>query len=337
MPKQSKNPYFVEGWLSYIVALRLLWEELNHTFKFNFLLTRNLSQDCLEHFFSVIRWRNGNNVHPDASEFASAYKAVVINQLLLPKKVGNVQADINKYLVCGKEVSKLQIVPKIPSQKTAMVQLEKISEDSFDANQISSIHWTTGWACSKLKHEACIKRITSENGNISEEHSSLAAFKRYNDRAKIQIPGEAIFKYFQVVCKTFEDNFETLLAVDTIGVKENLIDILRVTFKFPNIQASDCESDCPDICNHEEAFAEKLIMGVLCLSCAELITDKYLNMLISCKLSQMNSSFKLASDMKRRNTRTEKAKKLNISNTSHLMVSEFYKFYINNNKFAFLE
>lgn len=244
----------------------------------------------------------------------------------MPKKVGNVQADLNKYLVCGKEVSKLQVVDRKHNQKTAFVQLEDVSEDSFDANQISSIHWTTGWACSKLKHEACIKRITSENSNVSEEHASLAAFKRYNDRVKIQKPGEAIFKYFQVVCKVFEENFDALLAVDTIAVKENLMDILRVTFKYPNIQ----ESDCAETCAQEEALEDKLILGILCLSCAELITDKYINMLISCKLSQMNSRFKTASDMKRRNTKTEKAKKLNISNTSHLIVGKVLLFKIPN-------
>lgn len=135
-------------------------------------------------FFSVIRWRNGNNVHPDASEFTSAYKAVVINQLLLPKKVGNVQADIYKVLVSGNEISKLKIVQRDANKKTELAQHVEITEDTFDANLISSIHWTTGWACSKLKHEACIKRATSKDFNVSEEHSSLAAFKRYNEHVK---------------------------------------------------------------------------------------------------------------------------------------------------------
>lgn len=120
--------------------------------------------------FSVIRWRNGNNNHPDPSQFSSAYKAVVINQLLVPKKVGNVEADISKHIVSNEDVRKLNVVPRQRSRLDSDQQIEThedFGDPTFDENQKGSINWTTGWACSKLTHAACIK-----GGSWQRKHSS---------------------------------------------------------------------------------------------------------------------------------------------------------------------
>ncbi|XP_065082061.1 uncharacterized protein LOC135704508 [Ochlerotatus camptorhynchus] len=76
LPSQSRKPYFIDGWLIYISAIEGLWKDLQNNHGFSFLRTRNLSQDCLEHFFSLIRWKNCNNNHPDPSKFSSAYKSI---------------------------------------------------------------------------------------------------------------------------------------------------------------------------------------------------------------------------------------------------------------------
>lgn len=318
--KNSKHPYFVEGWILYIAVLKELWKEQSLLHGFSFLRTRNLSQDCLEHFFSVIRWRNGNNTHPDTLQFSSAYKAIVVNQLLVPKKVGNVQADINKYLVSSDDLRKLEIVPKQPSGFKVENQTENYSNCTFDENQISSIHWTTGWACSKIKHEACLKRVTAGSENVPQVQASLSTFKRYNEHVRINTPGANIFKYFQGVCKIFERDFQMLLEQNTTGVKEELMDIIHATFRFPNIQVSCESSDC--ISENEVPEDECLIMDVICIPCAFKIMDKYLNMLIFCKLPQMNSQFHHVSDEKKKCRRNDKARKLNISRLSSLMLDK---------------
>lgn len=313
--KQSRLPYFIEGWLLYIASLKLLWKELQETHGFKFLRTRNLSQDCLEHFFSTVRWKNGNNCHPDCSLFSSAYKALVINHLILPEKVGNVQADLSKYIINREELSKIQIVKE--SHVRARPQyLDADSEepiipidDPGDVNKLANVHWTTGWACSKLTHKECLIRATAESDSISQDVTFLADLKKYTQTSKIITPGEKIFQYFTAVCRIFERHFKTLLSLDTVGVKEEMMDLIQTIFGFSEIQEGGIKhGNEEDVITHNE----KLIMDVLCETCALRITNKYLNMLIACKLGEMNSSFKDKDQSKRKSKKNDKAKKLNI-------------------------
>lgn len=288
--KQSRIPHFISGWLLYISALKLLWKELHEIYNYKFLRTRNLSQDCLEHFFSKIRWKNGNNYHPDAALFSSAYKALVINHLVIPNKIGNVEADLSKYIINRQEVAKIQILQ--PERKRPEY-LEKVSDEPIshntdhDINKLANIHWTTGWAISKITHKDCLDRATSEVYKVETEISFLSDLKKYQPNSRIITPGEKLFQFFTAICRIFEDNFDYLLKLDTVGVKEELIDIIQIHFNFSN-DSSDGNK------------LPKLVIGLLCEKCALKIINKYLNMLISCKLAGLNSSFKAARTAKKK-------------------------------------
>lgn len=299
-----------------------MFEELVTIHGFAFLRTRNLSQDCLEHFFSVIRWKNGNNNHPDASFFSSAYKSLIINHLILPDKVGNVQADLSKYIVNREELSKIQVVK--PEYKRPEY-LEKVSDEpidpleTFDMNKLANIHYTTGWVCSKLNHKACIERVTSAVNDPVDDQADVSfvtQLKKYRASSRLVMPGEKVLEYFKGVCKVFETHFMDLLSLDVRGVKRELIDIIQALFDFPSVVAYEMIDENCDIEEHQ-----KLIMDVLCESCALIITNKYINMLIACRLGAMNNSFKSESKLKRKTKKSEKAKKLNIAKLSTLMAS----------------
>lgn len=83
-------------------------------------------------------------------------------------------------------------------------------------------------------------------------------------------------------------------------------------FKYPNVSADD---ECDEI---QEGVGQ-LVMDMLCSPCALKLTEKYLNMLICCKLSKMNDGFKSSMDQKKKTRRSDKAKKLNIARLSQLM------------------
>lgn len=59
------NPKCINGWLENLQSLKLLWKELHYNYGFKFLITRRLTQDCIENLFSIIRSKGGNNVTPD--------------------------------------------------------------------------------------------------------------------------------------------------------------------------------------------------------------------------------------------------------------------------------
>lgn len=289
----------------------MLWDELHTVYKFSFLRTRNLSQDCLEHFFSIIRWKNVNNNHPDASQFMSAFKSVVINQLLLPKKIGNVEADLGKYIVNREEIQQINFTKQHTVRPSYKGKAESIPSQTCDINQLSSIYWTTGWVCSTIKHAVCLKKIGS---NAEQNDASfLTDFKQYTPQSKIMRPGEQIFLYFQGICRLFDLHFMELLKLGSVGVKMELMDIIQTQFNFPFVEISD---DFEEECVIEEI--EKQLLEVLCPSCCLKITEKYLNMLIGSKLSQMNNTFKINSDNKKKSKKNEKSKKLNINKLSSL-------------------
>lgn len=294
---QSRSPYFIQGWIQYISAVEHLWIELRTAYGFGFLRTRNLSQDCLEHFFSIIRWKNSNNNHPDASKFASAYKAIVINQLVAPKKLGNVKADLSKYFVNTSQMAKIKLIPnehrKNYKRSSNRTHIQENPTDISDSNQLSNIYYTTGWVCSKLSHRECIERSIADTSN---ESSFFMNLRRFKQNSRLNAPGKNMFKFCRKIVCIFEKSFDVLLKKSVYGVKRSILD----TIFWP----------------YQSSVAEKLIYGVLCVPCAKKVADKYLNMLVKAKLQNLNMEFKSSSlaHLKRKKTKREltKRKKLNI-------------------------
>ncbi len=75
----------LEGWKLNINCLLILWGELqsDQYIKADFLLTRRLNQDCLEHFLGIIRGKGGHRDNPDPKEFRLDYRQSVVDRLIL--------------------------------------------------------------------------------------------------------------------------------------------------------------------------------------------------------------------------------------------------------------
>ncbi|XP_065212352.1 uncharacterized protein LOC135839982 isoform X2 [Planococcus citri] len=65
-------------------------------FKLSFFMTVKLNQDCLEHFFGLVRAGGGNNDHPDAVMFIYIFRLLCVYSLVQPPKGSNVE---NNYMV----------------------------------------------------------------------------------------------------------------------------------------------------------------------------------------------------------------------------------------------
>lgn len=96
------------------------------------------------------------------------------------------------------------------------------------------------------------------------------------------------------------------------------MEIIQTGFGFSGVEK--CITSIEEEENDIELY-DKCIMEVLCETCALRITNKYLNMLIACKLGEMNSAFKDITRCKRKSKKSEKSKKLNIVTFSKLVIS----------------
>ena len=105
------------------------------------------------------------------------------------------------------------------------------------------------------------------------------------------------------MCKNFEANFEILLKDSPVGVKQELIEIIEIEFDYPSFRDSSSDMELEN---------ESLVVGLMCLRCAFKVTQKYLNMLIGCKLSSLNVAFKAENDQRKKSKRFQKSKRLNI-------------------------
>ena len=71
----------ISGWRISINSIVLLWHHLHTQFKFRFLLTNRLNQDCVKNLFSVIGGKGGKRDNPDAREFRAAYRQFLFDHL----------------------------------------------------------------------------------------------------------------------------------------------------------------------------------------------------------------------------------------------------------------
>lgn len=83
------------GFLGFIINLTNLFPlfEILKTCNMDYLLTFKLSQDFLETYFSAIRSRGGFNNNPNAKQFESAYKRLLVRHEIKEFENSNVVAD----------------------------------------------------------------------------------------------------------------------------------------------------------------------------------------------------------------------------------------------------
>jgi len=65
-----------------------LWNVLKQ-FKLNYLLTFKFNQDHLETFFSALRSREGFNNNPNAQQFETVYKSLMVRHEISASEKGN--------------------------------------------------------------------------------------------------------------------------------------------------------------------------------------------------------------------------------------------------------
>lgn len=80
-----------------ISGLLHLWEMVK-TFKYDYLLTRRLNQDCLENYFGFVRQQNGNCINPTPIQFQRTFKkSLCLN--LFNSGTENCEADSDSLLI----------------------------------------------------------------------------------------------------------------------------------------------------------------------------------------------------------------------------------------------
>ncbi|KAF0711482.1 Transposable element P transposase, partial [Aphis craccivora] len=226
--KSGKQPPCIKGWRENINALKFLYEELNTEYSIEFLLTRRLTQDCIENVFSIIRAKGGNNTTPDATKFQSAIRMLMCNNLLTPSEEGNCEMDACQFLTKLNELKTIRL--QVNSFNTWDNTIEN-DEDMYnnildvhlsstninsilmDPHNTSAVAYVTGWACSKLEHPECIKQLATKNKSNTAVFNPCTTFiemKEY-ENSDLLYPYDSTIDFCKRMTCLFKENIQKML------------------------------------------------------------------------------------------------------------------------------
>lgn len=162
--------------------------------KIEYLLTRQINQDCLENLFATVRNKFANSDHHLPTNFRLRLKTVLTNSLLQPPTSSNCQSDLTPFL------NQLQLPDFSTDDASENIFTDLIAEDnedidddlddlelcSIDSIEENAITYVTGCICFKnfKFHKDCIvcKEALYSNDNFLDDQSKTCThFKGATD------------------------------------------------------------------------------------------------------------------------------------------------------------
>lgn len=127
----------------------MVYNELNEKYGIEFLMTRQLTQDCIENVFSIVRSKGGNNITPDATKFHSAIRMCMCNSLLTPSESGNCETDAVQFLTKFSDLKNIKIKMKLINDidKDQLCNTEDLSDLDLSSINIQNILMEDHQAC----------------------------------------------------------------------------------------------------------------------------------------------------------------------------------------------
>lgn len=239
-------PPCIIGWKENITALRLLFNELNEKYSINFLMTRRLTQDCIENVFSILRAKGGNNITPDATKFHSAIRMCMCHNLLTPSQTGNCEneTDAVKFFAKYNELKKVNLQLKLRSNinddqhcnvenllnlHLSPMNIQNILMENHEA---CAIGYITGWVCSQLTHQECVYKLAAKSEDKFTLENTHIEMKSYGN-ACLLFPFKTTLEYSKKITCIFNLNIEQVLLQKKIGVRKDMVKIIDIVCRKP--------------------------------------------------------------------------------------------------------
>lgn len=229
------------------------------------LLLRHFNQDSLENFFGALRALGYRNNNPTCEMFSSAYKTLLLNNIMSTHSPGsNCEDDFSEACLVSYQTlfatfnNKLDTdEPEFDRQRVADLPKEENPSCTSDLTLLESQtkNYIAGFIVKKLNtiffknYDVCLKEICS---NINNDHQIIQA-RDYQPNGKhlLKYPNSSFCMLVQNVINIISHNLPSLchhktLKVDLINIIEEKVDLKYIT--------------CPD---HKLIFPEKFVNFVV--------------------------------------------------------------------------
>ena len=102
-------------WKLCIQSLLWLWKYLKTEQSFQFILTSQINQDCVENLFSIFHRFGGHRNSPDVEQLKSSFKYVVTDKLFVQSYASNCKVDNDKILLDVSNIAMAKYIWSVPT------------------------------------------------------------------------------------------------------------------------------------------------------------------------------------------------------------------------------
>lgn len=261
-----QSPPSVKNFIVTIRNIQALWKHMKDL-GFKYLLTRCLNQDPLENFFGIIRGLCGQNYRPTCSQFISAFKTCLINNLHSTSTTMNCEHDGTEFLI-----SLLRPISE-PQSTTIPFAATFASSSSFPMHhpngasnlpksivemRIHTSSYIAGFIYKKFIMHGC---TACDAYFLSEECCDSHAFIRLKDYGGLLYPSQAFIDSLnEMKGKIFNKFFS---VIDSPNIFSAISDALECNL---------------DICNlhnlYNNAIIKKCVIYIMIKYCCQLLNKK---------------------------------------------------------------
>ena len=237
MSKRKTLPC-IEGWKLSIRSLQLIWKDLHTNHNVAFLFTNRLNQDCAENLFSVIRGKGGNRDNPDAREFRSALRQIMVEKVMIPSPKANCENDVDSFLFTlkssGKQLSTFEAPTEVSSEIPESIRsLMAVftPEQVLSLEEDNIITYIAGYIARKVSPKVCsqCEQMLCGKLNSANESHMLLKSKDYGDTKKggLVVPSDSLVSICSKAENAYRENCEQILYQN--NVRSRLISTITKT------------------------------------------------------------------------------------------------------------
>lgn len=200
----------LSSWVKTIEAFKAIITYLNSQ-KIYSVLLRHFNQDPIENFFGAIRSQGCQNVMPNAAQFQSAYKTLVVNNMTSSHSVGaNCENDKSPCLLDNlqnffkNKSEHSQNSNEVTVSETHLlinpVETENLikSQSPTDVERCAALGYCSGWLVKKAKKifKRCPHcKICLESEKMESFHKFIKV-SEYSEKAWLTYPTKEAFDFF---------------------------------------------------------------------------------------------------------------------------------------------
>ena len=229
-----------------INAVLKIWSLLKDVVKF--MCTRRLNQDCLENFFGCIRQLNGQNDHPNPTQFRHAYRKCSMNNLLKSSDSGNCEPDADTLLAVATTVASRPNRPVTQAKVHFSPDSVTVPPHELDFATENVLTYVGGFLAHKEEGQhtcgQCAAALFTSKRSVRRSRETLLGLKSFIgpacDVGSLKAPSEP---FFDVIVKAYQIT-ETQIgsALCNHGIRERLMLCVCETEAYMTMTSRLCSS-----------------------------------------------------------------------------------------------